>query len=122
MNKPSRTLFTSINSIESGNYCYVREVYPVKELLPISVGNSLLTYRVQPIEAINPNVARNLYQGVAPLEGVCFSDFRTNKLFNQCNRNKSIVNYPLEGVKIPAQNFSQSASNWFSSLDVTFPA
>ena len=122
MNKPFRALSTSINSIESGNHCHIRQFYPVKEILPHSVGNSLLTDCAQPIEGVDFTVVRNLCQGVTPLEAICSCDIRINELINQCKRNKSVVNYPIEGVRISAQNFSQSASSWFISLNVTFPA
>ena len=84
--------------------------------------NSLLTSCVQPIEGVDSTLDRNSYQGVKPLEGVCSFVIRSNELFNQFNRFNTFVNYPLEGVRISAQNLVQSSSSWLNSLVVTFLA
>ena len=121
MNKQSSTLSSSINSIESGNFCQVREDYPVKEVLLISVCHVQEDYPVQ--EGLPNSVSNSLLTNcVQPLEGVCSFDVQSNELFNQFNCINSVVNYPLDGVRISAQNLNRSASSWLNSLVVTFPA
>ena len=140
MNKPFHALSALIISIESDNHCHVWEIYPVQEVIPKSLGNSLLTDCAQPIEgvaftadriscqSVTPlegvafTADRICCQSVTPLEGVCSFGVRTNETINRGKRNKSTKNYPLEGVRVSAQNFSQSASSWFSSLNVVLPA
>ena len=92
MNKPFHALSISIIPIESDNHCHVREFYPVKEVIPNSLGNSLLTDCAQPIEAVAFIADRNSCQSVTTLEVVCSFDIRTNELINHGKRKKIAVN------------------------------
>ena len=122
INNPFQALSISVNSIELDNHCHVRELYPVNEILPNSMGNSILADCAQPLEGVAFIADRNSGQSVIPLEGACSFGIRTNELIKQCKRNKFFVNYPLKGVKFYAQNFGQSALSWFNSFNVIFPA